>query len=90
MTRDNAKDYLPFMQALADGKTIQFATDGIWMHTIDISFQHAASFYRIKPEQREFWLEFYTNGNRAIADNPGPHVNEHCVKERIHVREVLE
>ena len=54
MNKNNAKDFLPLVQALADGKTIQFYT-GSW---VDLSSVDETSFtlpperYRIKPEPK--------------------------------------
>ena len=54
MNKNNAKDFLPMVQALADGKTIQFYT-GSW---VDLSSEDETSFalplerYRIKPEPK--------------------------------------
>jgi hypothetical protein len=58
MNKHNAKDYLPFVQALADGKTIQglLIPSGEWcdlQHEMD--FQWPAEQYRIKPEPVRGW-----------------------------------
>lgn len=47
MNKDNAAQYLPLAQALAEGKTVQFYDydSGQWKDS-----------YRIKPEPRELWL----------------------------------
>lgn len=56
MNKNNAKDYLPLVQALAEGKTIQIdrgpgAESGRWIDASgEISFFNDASQYRIKPE----------------------------------------
>lgn len=56
MNKDNAKDYLPLVQALADGKTIQFRNYlGEWSDVQEVSFTAANSRYRIKPEPIERW-----------------------------------
>lgn len=61
MNKENAKDYLPLVQALADRKVIQFkgCDDGKWM---DVDCIHSSSYspsrYRIKPEPREIWVAF--------------------------------
>lgn len=62
MTKDNAKDYLPFVQALADGKTVQIKIDGVWMDQLKFSFTWPASDYRIKPEPRHVWVNRYAGG----------------------------
>lgn len=65
MNKDNARDYLPLVQALAEGKVIQghMAYSVRWEDfSGDISFDGPASDYRIKPEPREIWMNYYPNG----------------------------
>jgi len=51
MTKENAYLYLPLVQALADGKTIEcFSHEGIWQEAHDLDFSYASARYRIKPE----------------------------------------
>lgn len=67
MTREEAKEYLPIMQAFAEGKTIQYLDDrGFWNDIKTcVSFDYNISCYRIKPEikyrpfktQEECWQE---------------------------------
>lgn len=68
MNRDNAKDYLPLVQALAEGKVIQ-AKYQVGMDAFgwrdceeNISFHGLAENYRIKPEPREIWYNRYETG----------------------------
>lgn len=57
MTKHNAKDYLPLVQALAEGKTIQSNYRGThWVDLDDVSFSDPHKCYRIKPEPRRWWL----------------------------------
>ncbi len=59
MNKDNAKDYLPLVQALADGKVIQghMYRSQQWEDMDgDIAFDGPPSDYRIKPEPREIWV----------------------------------
>ena len=66
MTREEAKELLPIMQAFADGKTIQLFTNGIWEGAENPSFEELSR-YRIKPEpqyrpfkaQEECWNEMH-------------------------------
>lgn len=62
MNASNARDYLPLVQALADGKTIQWKhrTMG-WIDSNELSDAYPASDYRIKPEPREIWVNHYAN-----------------------------
>jgi hypothetical protein len=55
MNKDNAHEYLPLVQALADGKKIQCNDRGEWVDVeclyTDVYGPHE---YRIKPEPRTF------------------------------------
>lgn len=98
MNKDNARDFLPLVKALAEGKTIQYRHDGGW-EDVDlfggVDFDNPPECYRIKPEPREFTLWIDKNGDvMHIAKNgtcasitlpAGPR----CWSE-IKVREVLE
>lgn len=53
MDNNNAAQYLPLVQAMVDGKQIQWASDGKNWHDLDCtSFVDHYSKYRIKPEPR--------------------------------------
>lgn len=54
MTREEAKELLPIIQAWAEGKSIQFQTDsGSWSDiTKDLYPDNHPSLYRIKPEPK--------------------------------------
>lgn len=68
MNKDNAKDYLPLVQALADGKVIQLWNSGVrdidkWRDVGELAtLSRAASEYRIKPEPREIWVNRFPSG----------------------------
>ncbi|WP_395009805.1 hypothetical protein [Undibacterium sp.] len=59
MNKDNAKDYLPLVQALAEGKTIQLLDKDLggkkWADLESPDFAWHVSFYRIKPEPKKAW-----------------------------------
>ena len=56
MNKDNARDYLPLVHALAEGKTIQKFSDGDgWEDVRSPSFESPAKLYRIKPEPKKGW-----------------------------------
>lgn len=67
MTREEAKELLPIMQAFAEGKTIEIYDNTEWQDLIieNIKFDCKPSCYRIKPEpkyrpfksQEECWQE---------------------------------
>lgn len=88
MNKDNAHLYLPLVQALADGKVIQYndSEEG-WMNRPCLLFDDEPDRYRIKPEPREGWI---------VVTGPGALMSEsaaRCISggryEVIHVREVL-
>ena len=51
MTREEAKELLPIIQAYSEGKTIEYLIDGKWIELKDPVFNYNASVYRVKPEQ---------------------------------------
>ena len=66
ITRENAKELLPIMQAFAEGKVIEIFDDVLgWVETENPTFNLNPEFYRIKPEpkyrpfktQKECWNE---------------------------------
>ena len=65
MTREEAKDLLPIIQAWAEGKNIQFLSVGEWHDINQADFTCYPDKYRIKPEpnyrpfktQEECWNE---------------------------------
>jgi hypothetical protein len=63
MTRDEAKQFLPIIQAYAEGKTIQCRqTGGQWLDGDFWCFDTPASRYRIKPEPVECWAAVGPDG----------------------------
>lgn len=58
MNKDNAKDYLHLVQALAEGRTIQhqYAAGCEWRDLADHLFSDPPCRYRIKPEPRRAWV----------------------------------
>lgn len=57
MNKDNAKDYLPLVQALAEGKEIQMLNcHDQWQDSVELELCYPASRYRVKPEPRRWWL----------------------------------
>lgn len=65
MTREEAKELLPIIQAFADGKTIEFSEDGKSWWEVDIATWISGKYYRIKPQpqyrpfnnKKECWNE---------------------------------
>ena len=91
MNAQNAHEYLPLVQALADGKTIQFnyEEDG-WKDTESVELQYSAKYYRVKPEPRTFDVWIHKNGEGIQRQIPHSWMNENNSWERITVQEVLE
>ena len=53
MNKDNAAQFLPLVQALMNGETIQWIdSERKWRDCIDIGFLHPAENYRVKPKPR--------------------------------------
>ena len=52
MTREEAKELLPIIQAWAEGKNIQFLRDGEWHDINQADFTCYPDKYRIKPEPK--------------------------------------
>lgn len=53
MNKDNAKEFLPLVQALAEGKVVEHKNAwGEWEVLAFYSFNDAPSSYRIRPEPR--------------------------------------
>lgn len=73
MNKDTARDYLPLVQALAEGKVIQYKYQKSdksysWMDLEScVDFFMPAEFYRIKPEPREHWSNRYADGYETSA-----------------------
>ena len=52
MTREEAKELLPIMQAFADGKNIQLLDECEWHDVYETDFYGNTDKYRIKPEPK--------------------------------------
>jgi hypothetical protein len=95
MTRDTAKDFLPLVQALSEGKVIQWFNqeDSGWEDLEFTDFVEAPDRYRVKPERREVWVNEYPDG--IYNGNLGPHktrceADAVCGKNRIAVIRFVE
>ena len=72
MNAQNAHEYLPLVQALADGKTIQrriYESDE-WEDYDQVTGENYPHCYRIKPEPRTFkmWLYHATGRMYPVVD----------------------
>ena len=52
MTREQAKELLPIIQAFAEGKAVQFLDGGKWADVYETDFHESPVKYRIKPEPK--------------------------------------
>jgi hypothetical protein len=61
MNKNNAKEYLPLVKALAEGKTVQIsASNGQWTNPTEVEFTLAPNCYRVKPEPKIVWVNYNT------------------------------
>lgn len=97
MNKNDAAQYLPLVQALANGKEIQISGCAGWDYWEDIaevSFNRPASEYRIKPEPREIWFNRYPsgveNGPYSCKEAAIEFANHDTVPVQVCYREVLE
>ena len=57
MKQSEAAQFWPLIKAWSEGKTLQIKShNGIWTDMDEAKFDGVASDYRIKPEQREFYI----------------------------------
>lgn len=65
ITKDNAKLFLPLLQALADGKEVQLNVGSSsaprWQTYSTLDFTACPEHYRIKPEPRRIFLNVYAD-----------------------------
>lgn len=100
MNKHNAKDYLPLVQALAEGKSLQYNVNRSdeapkWVDREDFTFDEHVTEYLIKPEPREIWVNHYANTCRLdqICDSK-EEADQRCARGelvcQIRYREVIE
>jgi hypothetical protein len=87
MNKHNAAQFLPLVQALADGKTIQKICNDTWEDLESPFFHDEPERYRIKQEPREFWLCRCSSEMKHIALPVPP---KGFWNEIIRVREILD
>jgi len=83
MNASNAAQFLPIIQALADGKTIEVCEDGVWTTRPELAYNLDPSQYRIKPEPQKLWVNLYPDGRRD-AFLTEDKARQHC--GRVHSR----
>ena len=65
MTREEAKELLPIMQAYAEGRTVQFLDGGKWHDLYESDFYESPDRYRIKPEPK---YRSFKNAEECLAE----------------------
>ena len=92
MNAQDAREYMPLVQALANGLTIQFNDGGDW---VDVENLNTDSYdpdeYRLKPKPIMFDIWINKKTNKVIAVEDGDHDKDDSFFEweRITVMEVL-
>ena len=89
MTREEAKELLPIIQAFAEGKTIQFLIGGKWTDIYETDFYQSSDKYRIKPEleyrpfktQEECWNEMLKHQPFGWVTDKCKYVHIVCVRQ---------
>ena len=89
MTREQAKELLPIIQAWAEGENIQFLSDDEWHDINQADFTCYPDKYRIKPEpkyrpfnsQEECWQEMQKHQPFGWIKKKGNYVNITLVSE---------
>ena len=90
MTRGEARELLPIIQAFADGKTIEFLNiRNMWEEIEDLLFCKEPKYYRIKPEPKyrpfknkeECWQEMQNHQPFGWIKKNGNYLNITLVSE---------
>lgn len=78
MTKETAIQFLPLVQALHDGKTIQYkSADEGWKDVENPAFNMRPDEYRIKPEPRRLWVIEYSDGVVAVYSSKAEAMEQH-------------
>lgn len=67
MTRENAKDFLPLVEAWANGETLQIRFQGEWTDLRNVHFDSNPEDYRIKPKPKTVYVVEVRFGSMAAA-----------------------
>lgn len=102
MTKENAKDFLPLVQALAEGKTIQIIAhdNKNWIDSSSWNFTKEPKDYRIKPEPpkpKDIWVNEYNKEllysqffGHETQEKALYEAGEKVARKAVHYREVIE
>ena len=94
MTREEAKELMPFIQAFVEGKTVEFLNNnGRWEESDDILFCREPKYYRIKQDpkyrpfrtQEECWNEMHKHPDFGwlYYKEKGYYVNINAMGDRV-------
>ena len=88
MNKNNASQYLPLVQALTDGKTIQHRHSPThdWADKLELDMTADPYCYRIRPEPREF--SGWTDGTNLFVGKLSHDMNKDW--KPIRVREIID
>ena len=87
MNKENAAKYLPFVTAMAEGKTIQISRGGSgWEDAENLEFTNFPECYRIKPDLPREW-DCVLAGSDGYLIEAGYVINNS--RKIIRVREIL-
>ena len=90
MTREEAKNLLPIIQAFAEGKVIEIFDDEIgWVKKENPKFNLNPEFYRIKPKYRPF----KTHGecwNEMLKHQPFGWLKSIKKQEKVHIGRIFD
>lgn len=91
MTKETAREYLPLIQALADGQTIQALVGQRWIDCESPDFQVCPpENWRVKPQPRRWWLNVCEHGITCYATETESKCSRGCNSvEHIEVVEVM-
>ena len=68
MNRDSAIKFMPLLQALIDGKQLQWKTKfDTWQDVTSVDDSYQPDRYRVKPEPVECWVGFNPNTGSPIT-----------------------
>lgn len=84
MTRDEAKQFLPIIQAYADGETIQVkGHDGKWFDNDQINFTSKPNTYRIKPKPQVIYVNVYPANTGGYSYDTREMAKRYCTPHGI-------
>lgn len=84
MNMTQARGIWPLIKAYGEGKTIQVLSGNAWKDVADPLFTTDYTRYRVKPEQREIWVNEYPSGlscaysTKEAADRAGSGASLRC------------